>query len=274
MRTDQRESWETLTPEMIEGFLKSQREKGASPASLETYRRSLKKLYDYLPEDKRLTVETGQAWKRWMEEQEVSPRSINSRLSALNSLSGYLDRYEFQVRELLKGQAVVQPELTREEYLRLLRAARWKGKEKTYLLIKLFGGAGLRPQELSQLTVESVKAGSMELSYHNGRGQRVVRLPQGLQAELLDYIDRHSLQAGPIFQTSRGEPVSRTYVFKLLRSASHAAHVDEEKATPRCLWNMYCGTRDTILSNISILADQAYDRMLQEEQHAVGWNAG
>lgn len=52
------------------------------------------------------------------------------------------------------------------------------------------------------------------------------------------------------------------------------ARVEEEKATPRCLWNMYCGTRDTILSNISILADQAYERMLEEEQRAVGWNAG
>lgn len=274
MKTNQGESWERLTPEMIESFLASQREKGGSPASLETYRRSLGKLYDYLPEDKRLTAETGQAWKRWMEEQGVSPRSINSRLSTLNSLSGYLGRYEFQVREFIKSQAVVQPELTRGEYLRLLQAARRQGKEKTYLLIKLFGGAGLRPQELSQLTVEAVRDGIMELSYHNGRGQRVVRLPQGLQAELLDYVNRHSLQAGPVFRTSGGEPVSRTYVFKLLRSAGHAAHVEEEKATPRCLWNMYCGTRDTILSNISMLADQAYDRMLQEEQRTVGWNAG
>lgn len=35
-----------------------------------------------------------------MEEQGISPRSINSRLSTLNSLSDYLGRREFQVRVL------------------------------------------------------------------------------------------------------------------------------------------------------------------------------
>lgn len=273
MGSDQRRSREILTPAMIEDFLASQREKNRGEQTLEAYRRSLTKLYRWLPEGKQLTAGTAQGWKEWMEGQEVSPRSINNRLSALNSLYDYLGCREFQIRDFLAGPEIIQPELTRREYLRLLQAARQQGKEKTYLLIKLLGGAGVRPQELSQLTVESVEAGRMELSYHNGRGQRVARLPRGLREELLDYVRRHSLRTGPIFRTSGGDPVSRTYVFRLLRSVSHAAQVEEEKATPRCLWNMYCGTRDTILNNISILADQAYDRMLEEEQRTVGWNA-
>ena len=35
---------------------------------------------------------------------------------------------------------------------------------------------------------------------------------------------------------------------------------------------MYRDTREAILSNIQILADQAYDRMLAEEQRLAGWN--
>ena len=36
---------------------------------------------------------------------------------------------------------------------------------------------------------------------------------------------------------------------------------------------MYRATREMILSNIQILADQAYDRMLAEEQRLAGWSA-
>ena len=75
-----------------------------------------------------------------------------------------------------------------------------------------------------------------------------------------------------LFRTAAGAPIARTYAVKLLQSVSGVANVEEEKATPRCLWNMYCATREMILGNISVLADQAYDRMLEEEQRLAGWD--
>lgn len=260
-----------LTPGVIEEFLTSQERQGIGAASLEAYRRNLKKLCDYLPEEKRLTAETGRAWRDWMEAQGVSPRSINSRLSALNSLCAYLGHREFQFHDFAEGQEVFQPELTRAEYLRLLQAARRLEKERVYLLIKVLGGAGLRIQELSQLTAEVVEAGTVDLRYHNDRCSRSLRIPAELREELLAYIRRKNISEGPVFRTAAGAPIARTYAVKLLQSVSHEARVEAEKATPRCLWNMYCATREMILSNISILADQAYERMLAEEQRIAGW---
>lgn len=164
------------------------------------------------------------------------------------------------------------PELTRAEYLRLLQAARSLERERVYLLIKVLGGAGLRIQELPQLTVRATREGAVELRYHNGRCTRVLRIPEELREELLSYIQREGIAEGPVFRTAAGGPIARTYAFKLLQSVSGAAQVEAEKVTPRCLWNMYCATREAILSNISILADQAYDRMLEQEQRTVGWN--
>lgn len=264
---------EILTPEVMEGFLESQRRRGIGPASLEAYRRNLKKLYDSLPGEKRLTAETGRVWKRQMEAQGVAPRSVNSRLSALNSLCEYLGRREFQIHDFLREETVLQPELTRAEYLRLLQAARALEKERVYLLVKVLGGAGLRIQELPQLTVEAVRAGTVELRYHNGRCSRALRIPGELRGELLAYIRREGVTEGPVFRTAAGAPIARTYAVKLLQSVSGAAQVEAEKATPRCLWNMYCATRESILSSISVLADQAYDRMLEQEQRTAGWDA-
>ena len=67
----------------------------------------------------------------------------------------------------------------------LLQAARTLEKERVYLLIKVLGGAGLRIQELPQLTAEAVRSGSVELRYHNDRCSRVLRLPGELREELL-----------------------------------------------------------------------------------------
>ena len=76
-----------------------------------------------------------------------------------------------------------------------------------------------------------------------------------------------------MFRTGEGRPVSRTYVCKLLGQISGPARVAPEKATPRCLWNMYQSTRQDILRTISVLADQVYDRLLAQEQQLAGWDA-
>ena len=51
------------------------------------------------------------------------------------------------------------------------------------------------------------------------------------------------------------------------------ARVAPEKCNPRCLRRLYQTTRDGIFQNISILLDQAYDRMLENEQLTAGWAA-
>lgn len=261
----------TLSTELIEEFLSDQRKKGRSPACITAYRRNLGKLLDFLPPDKRVTADTAGQWRSRMLEGGVAPRSVNARLSALNSFCDYLGHREFQDYDFLEGPEIIQPELSRDEYLRLLNAAKVLEKERTYFLIKVLGGVGLQIQELPQVTVEALQAGSVKLCYHNERCQRTACIPEPLREELLGFAGREGIQSGPIFRTGEGKPILRTYVCKLLRQVSQAAGVDAKKATPRCLWRMYLSTRKDILSHISILADQAYDRILAEEQRVAGW---
>lgn len=265
--------WELLNTEVIEDFLKDAQAKGLSPTSIQTYRRNLLRLYTELPEDKRITADTAAQWRARMLAEGTAPRSINARLSALNSLCEYLGRREFQDHSFVDAPAAVQPELTRSEYLRLLSAAKHLDKEQTYFIIKVLGGAGVRVQELPQVTVQAVRTGAVELSRHNERCRRTLSIPAPLRRELLGYVKRNGMSKGPVFCTNRDRPMSRTYVFRLLQQVSQAARVDETKATPRCLWNMYQSTREDIFSHISLLADQEYDRMLLMEQETTGWDS-
>lgn len=261
-----------ITPEGIEEFLEQMKEKGRSKGSLEGYERALRSLCDYLPEEQEITAGTGESWKTWMiEERGFSQRTVNNRISVFNSFVQYLGKRQWQVESFLRNPDSIQPELTRAEYLRLLSAAKQSEREKSYLIIKTLGGAGLRVQELPQLTAESVRRGTAALSSHNGMRQRVLRLPQVLRRELADYMEREHIQSGPIFITESGRPLTRTVVHHYVSIVSADARVDPEKANPRCLWKMYCSTREGIEASIQMLMEQTYERMLEQEQLSIGW---
>lgn len=264
---------EMITPGKIEQFLSCLGEKGRGEASLQSYRRILTELYRYLPGEKIIDECTGQEWKAHLESAGLQPTTVNTHMSVWNSFLRYLGRREWQMEDFNREKENVQPELSRREYLRLLSAAKHLGKEKSYLLIKTLGGAGMRIQELPQLTVEAVRRGEVELAYHNSRQRRVLHLPRGLREELLDYAARECKSSGPVFSSPEGVPMARSSVNYFINSVCQDAQVQEEKANPRCLWKMYQETCQGIHDNVAVLVEQAYQRMLEDEQLSMGWKA-
>lgn len=268
-----------ITPEMITEFLESMAKKGRSKGSLESYGRALQSLYEYLPHEKIIAEETGEIWRKWMlEEQNFSQRTANMRISVFNSFLQHLGKRQWQTAQFSQAadkQTIdrMQPELTRAEYLRLLSAAKRAEREKSYLIIKVLGSAGIRVQELPQLTVEAVEQGSAVFSSHNGMRQRLVHIPRVLQRELNAYIDREHIRKGPVFAAEDGTPLTRTAVYHYVNSVSQDAGVEQKKVNPRCLLKMYDSTRQEIEVTIQILIEQSYESLLEQEQIAIGWES-
>lgn len=261
-----------MTREHVESFLDNMEKQGRSKGSLSSYRRVLERLWDFLPEDKILTAETGNLWRaRMQEEENLSMRTVNMRVSVYNSFMRWLGKRHWQVETFFQTMDQVQPELSRAEYLRLLSAARHSDREKSYLIIKTLGGAGVRMQELSQLTAEAVEKGSAVLSSHNGMRQRVLHLPRTLREELAGYLERENIKSGPVFVNEEGKALDRSVVYYCVSSVSRDARVEPEKANPRCLWKMYCSTRDDIEASVRMLTEERYERMMEDEQLAIGW---
>ena len=143
----------TLTPDRLAAFLDDLAQKGRVPGTLESYRRNISFLYDALPEDKTLRPGTLDRWQQDLLAEGYSPRTVNTRLSIANHLVSFLGRRELQTQGSLEIRREEQPELTRKEYLRLLSTARALGKERLYLLVKLFGSTDLSVGDLPRLTV-------------------------------------------------------------------------------------------------------------------------
>ncbi|MCI8914633.1 MAG: hypothetical protein HFF38_11015 [Lawsonibacter sp.] len=261
-----------MTPEGMTQFLELCQAEGRVEGTLQWYRRGLKRLYEALPEDKTIRYGTLECWRETLVEKGYAPGTINSFLSISNAYLDFLGHREYQLASQLKAENEVQPELTRSEYLRLLQTARSLGRERVYLLVKLFGSTGLSVQELPNVTLEAVEDGKVTIT--SKRTKQVLRFSEGLRRELLEYAKRNGYLYGPIFLTREGTPMSRTYVTLSIRQLCRAAQVPEEKGNPRCLKRLYQVTRSGIEENIALLAEQAHDRLLEQEQLEIGWEGG
>ncbi len=258
-----------VTTGMIEDYIADMQEKGRVQGTLDGYRRDLILLYDFLPPDKYIRSHSLAKWRESLLEQGYSPRTVNARLSAANSFLGFYGRRDLQISRQLQTSDYTQPELTRNEYIRLLQTARTLEKERLYLLIKLFGTTGIAVRDLVQVTAEAVQAGVI-CAGSRSKPQHI-RLPACLQHELMEFADRNGRTTGMLFVTRTGKPLSRTNVADAIRHLCHDAQVSEDKGNPRCLRLMYQRTQDGIRQNMSALIEQAYDRLLETEQVTVGW---
>lgn len=192
-----------LSEERIEQFLEDLRARGRGAQTIAQYRRSLTALLEFLPPARQIDADTLPGWKEQMREQGYAARTINARIAAANSLLSYLGQRSMQYTGRADLPEPVHPELTRAEYIRMLKAAKMLQKDRLYCLIKLFANVDLAVQDLPRVTVEAVRSGQL-----TSRGA-ALRIPNELRQELLDYARSRGVTSGSIFVTREGNTISR-----------------------------------------------------------------
>lgn len=122
-----------LTDELELRFLENLREHGRTEDTISVYRRNLSKLRKSLPEDSNLTPAFLSNWQSELLEQGYSPGTVNSCTATVNSLLEFAGRRELQAGQLPINEGLPLPELTRNEYLRLLhrRQSTWASARPT-----------------------------------------------------------------------------------------------------------------------------------------------
>ena len=262
-------SYYVLARSDIDLYLQDVASRGCKQGTLENYRRSLLNFFDWLPEGKRVSRKMVYDYQDYLIGKYTS-RTVNMKMTAINGLLGFLDLREFQstVKASVDDTAI-QPELSRNEYLRMLSAAKAIGDERLYLIIKWLGTTGNDVQEFDKDTVEAVRTGTI-VTYPN-RNRLALRIPACVQSELLEYAKEKGVNSGPIFLTREGRPLGRTTLSNMVPHIARYAKVEENKCTPRCLQKLYAETWDTIKSNVNVMLQMTYDKLLEQEQVIYGW---
>lgn len=265
------DSGEILQGYPIEEFLRRETARRRSSETVQLYRSCLYGLRDWMARHGPVSAQSLDGWRQSLVRRGLQPRTVNLHLAAANGYLRWCGRPDLLLRHV-QAPAAEGPQLTRPEYLRLLRTARRKGWRRLYLLVKLFATTGLPLRFLKLITVETVRAGQSELQL---QGQSFAFFcPSGLRSEILEYADEAGLTAGPVFVTGTGCVIDRSHLNRELTALCREAGVPEEKGNPRALVSLYRATRKDIYASMELLLRQAYDQLLEAEQAAVGWEAG
>lgn len=225
-----------------------------SAGTISKYRRDLTAFARWLA-GRPATKETAAGWKAHLLEQHYAPRTINSMLAAVNGFcrfAGLPIKLKFLSiqRQIFRDSA---KELTKEEYDRLLTAARESGQERLALIMETLCATGIRVSELRYITVEAALAGRATITL---KGKiRTILLPAKLCRKLVKYARKQKTASGEIFLTKSGRPITRRQVWYELKRLCKAAGVEPSKVFPHNLRHLFATTFYKACKDIARLAD-------------------
>lgn len=244
-----------LTEEKITEFQRYLLREEHRKATVEKYLRNVRFFACWL-EGRGITRETVVQWKAYLQKKGYAPGTINSRLAALNRFFGFAHLEECRVKFLhIQRQAFREDsrDLAKEEYMRLLAAARHSGNERLELVMETIGATGIRVSELSYITVEAVERGRATVDL-KGK-MRIILLPGKLRRRLLDYIKKNKIISGEVFLTSSGKGLSRRQIWREMKSLSKEARVESTKIFPHNLRHLFATVFYKACRDIVKLAD-------------------
>ncbi len=182
--------------------------------------------------------------------------SANSMLAAINSFFKFVGWYDCCVKQFKvqrKTYCSEDSELTKQEYVALIRAAENKKNERRSLLIQTICGTGIRVSELEFITVEAIKRGEAVVSC-KGKSRKVF-IVKDLCRKLQKYAREHNITSGTIFITKSGKPMNRSNIWREMKSLCEQAGINPNKVFPHNLRHLFARTFYGIEKDIAKLAD-------------------
>lgn len=244
-----------ITEKEINNYIRNLGEKERSKATIEKYRRDIKKFQRYLGEEE-VVQKNIIDWKNELLEYGYKISSINSMLAAINSFLDFLDWKDCKVKLLcVQKENFVKPELELSigEYEKLLRTAKNEGKDRICIIMQTICSTGIRISELPFITVIAVKKGCTQI--HLKGKIRTVFLPDCLRKILLLYIKKNGIAEGSVFVTKGNLPVNRSNIWREMKSLCKKAGIEESKVFPHNLRHLFARTHYTKYHDIIRLSD-------------------
>ena len=183
-------------------------------------------------------------------------RSVNSMLASLNSLFSFLRWHDLKLKSMKFQQPIYcseEKELTKVEYMRLCKTAERKKNRRLSLILQTICGTGIRVSELRFVTVEAVRGN--EITVDCKAKTRKVFIVKRLKQKLLRYAAEQGITEGMIFVTRTGKSVSRTNIWREMKSICQEAGVNSKKVFPHSLRHLFARVFYDMEKDIAKLAD-------------------
>ena len=241
--------------EMLLKFKKNMKTEEKSQATIEKYLRDTKQFLEELGEGSEITKDRVIAYKESLAER-YAVTSANSKVAAVNCFLRTAGCEGCSVKSFKVQKNVFRTkerELTKEEYICLVKTAQRHGKRQLGMLIQTICATGIRISELPYVTVEALYTRRAVVSLKGKT--RIVLLPAELCRELTAYVRAENIRSGSIFVTRNGKPLDRSNIFHSMKKLCEDAEVDRDKVFPHNLRHLFAVTYYKAEKDVCHLAD-------------------
>ena len=243
-----------ITDRMLNAFKTMLKEDEKSKHTIQKYMRDVRCFQCFAEKrsiDKSLTIE----YKAFLEKAYATV-SANSMIVALNALLRFLGWEDCCIKQFKvqkKTYCSENDELTKAEYLSLVRAAENEKNDRLSLLIQTICGTGIRVSEVEYITVEAARRGEAVVA---SKGKtRTVFIVSALRKKLMSYAKRYGIETGMIFITKKGKAMNRSNIWREMKNLCKQAGVMPDKVFPHNLRHLFARTFYKIEKDIAKLAD-------------------
>lgn len=238
----------------MEKYMDHLHQEERSTNTIEKYARDLKAFITFLA-GKTIDKTAVLSWKEYLVGK-YSPVSVNSMLAAVNGFLDWTGLAQCKVKPLkIQREIFAKPEkeLTRNEYIRLIKAAEGEQNMRLSLLIQTICATGIRVSELRYITAESLQSCRAVVDCKGKT--RTVFLPADLCRILSRYCRKQKIQCGVIFKTRNGNPIDRTNIWRDMKALCKSAGVAPGKVFPHNLRHLFARTYYRQEKDLCRLAD-------------------
>lgn len=226
-------------PTAIQAFLNDRKAGGASPNTIEYYRRTLTKFSDYCSAQNvtridQITADTVRSYLLYLEQQNHSPGGRHAHFRAVRALLLWLEsesdgEYQAPIRKVKppKLPKTIIEGASLDDISAMLATCKGNDfidlRDKAILLFLLDGGA--RASEVVSVDISDVDFAVSSVLIRHGKGdkQRVVFFSKATRRAIIAYLKKRTDDSPALWITEQGERLTRFGLDRILRTRAKLA---------------------------------------------------
>ncbi len=241
-------------------FLRYLKKKNQSEHTITAYLISIRYFYNLYQELNMINIK---AYRDYLIAN-YQPATVNQRLHAMNMYLQFLsEKHADWVPELRSYRltSIKMPRnsfkdtiISNEDCLLLQNKLKEENQEFWYYIVRFLVTTGARVSELTQIKVEHLNCGYLDL-YSKGGKTRRIYITDALCEEALAWCNKRGLRSGFLFVTKTGQPVSARGIHSQLKHFAVRYGIDPDSVYPHSFRHRFAKNFLARNGDIALLAD-------------------